>query len=81
MTFDKNVKFEIGRAFLTSHASDPGFFMRGVTIACLWLVGRQPSCSDILHIRVMNGSNSVRNFFNIFVGMGPESRTSRGPSG
>ena len=39
-------------------------------MACRWLTGTQPSESDVLHMSVMNGSNSVRNSFTTCDGIG-----------
>ena len=35
-----------------------------------WLTGKQPSESDVLHMSLMNGSNSMRNSFTTCDGIG-----------
>ena len=45
-SFEILLRFEIGRKFEGSDLSRPGFLIKGLTIPCLKIAGKQPSAKD-----------------------------------
>ena len=63
-------RFDTGRNFFKSFGSSPGFFNRGVTMACLNWGGTAPEQRELFTILVIRGSRSERHSLVREVGMG-----------
>jgi len=57
-TFDKTVRFDMGRYDFPSEGSRSGFFSNGAMYAALNCVENTPDDSDLLNSSVMNGANT-----------------------
>ena len=69
-SFDKNVKFEIGRNEFISSGSRFVFFILGRTIVDLRLFGKMPSSNDMLHIFAIVSAKSGSSCLMSHVGAG-----------
>ena len=62
-SFEILLRFEIGRKFEGSDLSRPGFLIKGLTIACLKIAGKQPSAKDkFANVQISSEKTSEHDF-------------------